>query len=357
MEFTEFAQKLKPIIGGSYNTPVFVKTLFESIITEEGLLHLEDISINTFKAYYNGQTKITKIAQRILPHIEPEQFITYLDNFPDATTQRLCDTFKSNIEDVNLNNTSKKIAYFFEEILILAASQKRKGCNKKVKKIEGSTPSENIDSKFSTTTLSQVDAGESKTENLTNEVGNNTSIKDAQIQKLIVNNLCMEDTALLKKFRTEAKPILKYCIDHDPSGEGTKLLLSDEISQFTRYWQFEYREIEDTALRRIIEDTIKVLNDYTYYISDKFLRLLPDRNFLWVRNESLEEGQQLRDVFRPETIRLRTEMSNLYLRLYPLPEDDTKIENNTTIQEQTNVVQYGNTNVNMTNNGTLTIKL
>jgi len=49
-------------------------------------------------------------------------------------------------------------------------------------------------------------------------------------------------------------------------------------------------------------------------------------------------------------------MRDLYIRLYPLPEDDIKIEN-ATIQQQTNVVQNGNTNVNMTNNGTLTIKL
>lgn len=357
MKFTEFAHKLKPIIGGSYNTPIFVKTLFESIITEEGLLHLEDVSNNTFKAYYNGQTKITKIAQRILPHIEPEQFINYLDTFSEATTQRLCDTFRPNIESLNLHNTSEKIAYYFEEILTSAASKERKASNKKTKKIEGSTPSENISNKFSTTTLSQVDAEENKTQNLTNEVGNNTSIKKVQMKKLIINNLCMEDTALLKKFRTELKPILKYCIDHDPSAEGTKLLLSDEISEFTRYWQFEYHEIEDIALRRIVEDTIKVLDDYTYYISDKFLRLLPNRNFLWFRNESAEEGQQLRDVLQPKTKHLRAKMHDLYIRLYPPPEDDAKIENNATIQQQTNVVQNGNTNVNMTNNGTLNIKL
>lgn len=355
MEFTEFAHKLNPIIGGSYNTPVFVKTLFESIITEEDLLHLEDISINTFKAYYNGQTKITKIAQRILPHIEPEEFITYLDKFPDATTQRLCDTFKSNIEDVNLNNASEKIAYFFEEILILAASQKRKGCNKKVKKIEGITPSQktNIDalsSKQDSSTMEKISSAAS-----TDKLNNN--VVEPEKPKLIVDNLCTKDKTYLEQFRTTAKPILKYCIEHDPSGEATKLFLSDEINEFTQFWQFEYREIEDTAFRLIVENTLRVFDEYTYYISHKFLRLLPDRNFLWFRNESVEEGQQLRDVFRPETIRLRTEMRDLYLRLYPLPEDDTKIENNTTIQQQTNVVQNGNTNVNMTNNGTLTIKL
>ena len=93
MEFTEFAEILKPIIGGSYSTHVFTRTLFETIITEDGLLQIEDISENTFKAYYNGKTQVTKIAQRVLPHIEPEQFISYLDDFPEATTQRLCDAF------------------------------------------------------------------------------------------------------------------------------------------------------------------------------------------------------------------------------------------------------------------------
>lgn len=131
MEFTEFAQKIKPIIGGSYSTHVFTRTLFESIITEDGILQIESISENTFKSYYNGKTKITKISQRILPHIEPEQFIKYLDSFSDATTQRLCDAFKSDIKDINSFNAAEKIAYYFEEILNNAATQKRTSATKK----------------------------------------------------------------------------------------------------------------------------------------------------------------------------------------------------------------------------------
>ena len=76
MEFTEFAEILKPIIGGSYSTHVFTRTLFVTIITEDGLLQIEDISENTFKAYYNGKTQVTKIAQRVLPHIEPATLAT-----------------------------------------------------------------------------------------------------------------------------------------------------------------------------------------------------------------------------------------------------------------------------------------
>ena len=36
MEFTEFVNLLKPIIGGAENTHSFVKTLFDVVVTEEG---------------------------------------------------------------------------------------------------------------------------------------------------------------------------------------------------------------------------------------------------------------------------------------------------------------------------------
>ena len=68
---------------------------------------------------------------------------------------------------------------------------------------------------------------------------------------------------------------------------------------------------------------MQVLGDYTYYISDKFLRWIPDTDILWFRNESIGEGNQLRDVLRPETIKKRTEMKEIYVRLYPIPEDNT----------------------------------
>lgn len=183
--------------------------------------------------------------------------------------------------------------------------------------------------------------------------------KPVSTKKLTLNidELNKEDLQYLKQIRKQAKPLLKYCIDTDPTGQYTKLSLSDELSAFNHDWQYEIREISNFTLRSLLNDIMKVFDEYTYYISDKFLRLHHSKNFLWFRNESAEEGQQLREVLRPETIRLRTEMRDLYVRLYPLPEDATKIENNATIQQQTNVVQNGNTNVNMTNNETLTIKL
>lgn len=216
---------------------------------------------------------------------------------------------------------------------------------------------ERINDKILAAGQALADAWGNAMENLADELDGKTTTESTP-PKLIVDNLCEQDAVYLKQFRAEAKPILKYCIGNDPSAGETKLILSDEISELIRHWQFEYREIEDIALRLIVKDTMQILGDYTYYISDKFLRLIPDRGVLWFRNESWEEGEQLRNVLRPETIKKRYEMRDLYLRLYPLPENEEPSNQNTTvIQQQTNVVQNGDNNINLTNNGTINIKL
>ena len=175
--------------------------------------------------------------------------------------------------------------------------------------------------------------------------------------RLVINKLSENDTLFFFFFREGAKPLFKYCIDNDPSAEATDLFLSDNITDFINSWKFEYREIEDYAFRTLVKDAMDILSEYTYYLSDQFLRLIPGRNILWFRNESWEEGEQLRKVLQPESYRLRCEIRDLYLRLYPLPEEDTKAENTTIIQQQTNVVQNGDNNINLTNNGTINIKL
>ena len=314
MEFTEFAQKIKPIIGGSYSTHVFTRTLFESIIPEEGLLQIEDISENTFKAYYNGKTKITNIAKRVLPHIEPEQFISYLDNFPEATTQRLCDAFQTHIEDISLYNASEKIAYLFEEILSTAAAQKRKSTPKSAKKESDKTPHDILTERVLASGQAIADVRGNAILNLVSPA--------TSTDTLDVNRLSPTDSAFLERFKSQVEPLLTYCMDHDPAGEGTKLSLADEINDFLQSWKYDVRKIQDACLRKLVIDAMQVLGDYTYYISDKFLRWIPDTDILWFSNESFEEGNQLREILRPGTIKKRTEMRDIYVRLYPIPEDE-----------------------------------
>lgn len=343
---------------------MFTRTLFESIVTDDGALQIEDISESTFKSYYNGKTKVTKISQRVLPHIDPEQFISYLDDFSEATIQRLCDAFEPHIDGITLYNAAEIIAYFFEGILVTAAGQERKSAEKKTKKIEGTSPSQRINDKILASGQALADAWEKVIETLADDMDKKDT-SNPEKPKLIIKNLSEADTQFLKKFRADAKPILRYCIDTDPSAEATKLSLADEIHELIYNWQYDYREIEDVALRTIITDTMSVLGDYTYYLTEQFLRLIPGRNILWFRNESWEEGEQLRNILQPETYKKRCEMGEIYLRLYPLPEDEQtanssnceKTVNNTYNQQTNNVIQNGNNNVNIANTGNITIKM
>ena len=133
MEFTEFIKLLKSIIGGASSNHDFTRIIFGEIVTDEGQSYVEDKSDSTFKSYYNGNTKITAIAKRILPYIEPEEFTAFLEHFPDATIQRLCDAFQPYILDITLHNAYEKIADFFEDILRTAASQQRKNTHTSVR--------------------------------------------------------------------------------------------------------------------------------------------------------------------------------------------------------------------------------
>lgn len=322
MEFTEFANLLKPIIGGSYNTKRFTRTLFESMMTEDGSLQIEDISDETFKSYYNGKTAITKIAQRVLANLEDENFVEYLNGFGDATTQELVTTFESYIDDINLMNASRKITDLFLEILRNAASSEKKKSTPKSTKKEEKTPHDILSESILASGKVLADTWGKAMENLAAEIDSSNTPKVSKVPVLNEDVLNDKDSAFLDRFKNEAEPILEYCIEHDPSGEWTKISLADEINDFLASWKYDVRKIKDNTFRTLVLDTLNVLADYTYYLSDKFLRLIPDRNILWFRNESWEEGEQLRNVLQPESYKKRCEMRDIYMRLYPIPEDN-----------------------------------
>ena len=130
MEFTEFAQLLHPIIGGASSTHAFVKTLFDAIVTDDGRSVLEEVKEDTYKAYFNGNTGISRIAKKISPYIEPEEFVEFCDQFQDATTDSLCDSFRPHLPEINSHNAGELLASLFQEIIKNAASVKRKSTTK-----------------------------------------------------------------------------------------------------------------------------------------------------------------------------------------------------------------------------------
>lgn len=321
MEFTEFVNILKPIIGGADTTHSFVRTLFDVVATEEGRPLLNDVKESTYKNYFNGLIKITKMAQRISPYLEPEEFVAYLNVFSDATAQQIVDAFTPFIGGLNPSNMSEKVAYFFCDIIRTAATaEKKKSTPKSAKKDGVKTPHDILEEKVLASGQAVADAwGEAVSRLVTPST--TTDAKNTSC-KLDEKKLNQKDLAFLERFRNQVEPLFIYCMEHDPTAVGTKISLADEINDFLLSWKYDVRKIQDSCFRTIVIDSMQVLDDYTYYLSDKFLRWIPDTDILWFRNESPEEGDQLRDVLRPETFKKRTEMRDIYVRLYPIPKDD-----------------------------------
>lgn len=126
MKFSEFVLVLFPIIGAGNSTSAFTRTLFDTIIDDNGKATIESLKDPTFKAYYNGNNDISKIARKITAYIEPMEFEEYIDSFPDSTVQLLCDSFEPYISGINLHNASTKIAELFISIIKDAASTNKK---------------------------------------------------------------------------------------------------------------------------------------------------------------------------------------------------------------------------------------
>lgn len=345
MEFSTFMQRLFPVIGFGSSTHAFTKSMLEAILTDDSGDILDVYSKNTYKAYYNGTTKITRIAQKIGRFVEPEEFVKYIQDLSDANVQRLCADFKNDLPGIDQHNAGCLLAECFEKIIKDAASVRRK-----------------------------QKSSVSNVEPRSHEADAPTEDPDRAWKSLLSNH----DQELLSRFRKQSKPILRYCIENDPTATWTSGDLPDCIDALVGgAWRYDLREISDDEVRNLIIEIIETISQYRCYISDKYLRYVASVDKFLFRNESWEEGQRLRNEFQPESLKLRKKMADLYQRLYPIPEDsdcytserteqveaeamddtspssakdDKKI---TVIQNQTNVVQNGENNFNLTNNGTM----
>ena len=125
MLFKDFASKLNPLLAKGESTATFTRTLFETIIPEENYDLLDSRSEDTFKAYYNGQTQITKLAKEIAPDVDAEEFVEYIDDQSDKTRHELSKIFSDVLPGINAQNTGKMIANLFVQIIIEAAGKTR----------------------------------------------------------------------------------------------------------------------------------------------------------------------------------------------------------------------------------------
>lgn len=132
MTFSSFAKRLYPIVGEGCNTGAFTKSLLASI-TEDAEEILDGYSKNTYKSYFNDTNSIQKFAKRIAMYVEPEAFVSYINNLPtDAVLYALCNSFSDIFPDADTQDIAEKLASLFADILREEAAKTRKSSQKKI---------------------------------------------------------------------------------------------------------------------------------------------------------------------------------------------------------------------------------
>lgn len=260
MEFKKFAKKLKNIIGGKSNTQVFTKTIFETLMNESGPELLKGTSPNTFKAYYNGNTSISKIAPLVLANLSDEdEFSAYLDGFGASTSQLLADEFVDEIPDINAVNASSKIYDLF--LLILKeASVKKKSTPKSAKKTTDKTPHDILEEKL-------LASGQAIAVAWGNAVSGLVSESDSNKFELPEENSCNDspytenDTLLLQDFTDDYDEIMLNLMSENYGDLLINMEILDRIQTlYENKWKSKAHEFSDASLNSYIFGLLGELN-------------------------------------------------------------------------------------------------
>lgn len=130
MTFKEFAEKLSACISGGASTDKFARTLFESIVTDEGVDIIDGYQPSSFKSFYNGHSDITGIAKKINAYLDPENFSCYILDFQESALENLCNAFKKDLRGISTEDIGDRLAELFVNIITEAAGAKKKSTSR-----------------------------------------------------------------------------------------------------------------------------------------------------------------------------------------------------------------------------------
>lgn len=126
MDFVEFVTITRPILGGKGGVHIYVRTLFDAILTENGKEILDGYSKESYKAYAGGKTSIRDISKAMVQYIDPVEFSSFIFNTEESAQIALCEQFTEFLPNINVNNVGDEIAELFANIIRTAAQTKRK---------------------------------------------------------------------------------------------------------------------------------------------------------------------------------------------------------------------------------------
>lgn len=293
MEFKVFAKKLKSVIGGKSNTKIFTKTIFEAMMNESGPELLAGTSQDTFKAYFNGNTSISKVAALILANLsDDDEFPSYLEGFGETTAQLLADEFKDDIPDINSVNASLKITDLFLEILREAA-----GKEKSTPKSADKTSHDILEEKILASGRAVADALGNAVSNLVNGLDGNNTAGTTRIQlpeeQADESPYSSEDNLLLQEFTADYDEIMVALIGENYAASLIDMTLPCKIKDlYETKWMSKADTFADPSLKSYVFGLLSELNN--------------------ISNSFLVSGSST-----PFSGSSRTKIRNLYVKLHP----------------------------------------
>ena len=127
MTFSEFANLLKPIIGGGSNIDVFAQELFENIVEypNQDESPIDKKSMKSFKSYYLGDRTIKAFSQEIRKYVEPTSFEAYIADMPEEAQMSIYKVLAEHVPGMTDQNIAEKTAELFKNIIYDASIKKR----------------------------------------------------------------------------------------------------------------------------------------------------------------------------------------------------------------------------------------
>ena len=285
MEFKDFAKKLKNVIGGKSNTKKFTKTIFEAMMNESGPALLEDTSQDTFKAYFNGHTSISKVAALVLANLsDDDDFIGYLDGFGDTTAQMLADEFNEDIPGINAATASQKINDLFLDIL-REASGKKKSTPKSAEK----TSHEILEEKILASGQALADAWGNAIDNLVAKLDGNINAKASMTlpeEQVSESPYSVEDTMLLQEFTSDYDEIMTTLIGENYANSLLDMTLPRKIKNlYESKWVSKADEFLDPSLKSYVFGLLGELNSLSNcFLTDSCATPIPKSSRTRIRN-------------------------------------------------------------------------
>ena len=131
----------------------------------------------------------------------------------------------------------------------------------------------------------------------------------------IKNRYSIQDEEMYECFKSDFQDTLVYIIENDPSTEPIDVSLRCDLADLSKKWNYLVYKFKDSSMRDDITKILDLIDQYSYYISDEFLRDLDEQKLIF-RNQSIEEGNKLRDILQPHIADLREKIAVEFRQIY-----------------------------------------